>query len=115
MKRDLATPLAPTGKFNPMDTNKDGKVSASERKAASKAKIGSDVYKAYKKDQAKHPINKRLDKFAKEKKKAGSRLDKFFGGDGITVADAKAAAKDKALNKKAKAKQRNPKSGPYQH
>lgn len=115
MKRDLSTPLAASGKFNPLDTNKDGKVSAAERKAASKAKIGSDVYKAYKKDRAKHPVNKHLDRLAKERLKAGRRVDKFLGGDGITVAEGKANAKDKALNKKAKAKQRNPKPGPYQY
>ena len=115
MKRDLATPLAPTGKFSPMDTNKDGKVSSAERKAASKAKIGSIANKAYKAERAKYPINKQVDKVRKAKKKSQSALSKMAGGTGVPVAKAKANAKDKALNKKAKAKQRNPKPGPYQY
>ena len=30
-KRDLGTPLAPTGKFDPKDLNKDGKVTIAEK------------------------------------------------------------------------------------
>lgn len=45
-KRDLATPLAPTGKFDPKDLNKDGKVTMSEkaRYAAGKALGDSKMF-----------------------------------------------------------------------
>jgi hypothetical protein len=89
--RDLSKPLAPTY-GDPVKKKK-------EKKSVNKYHKGEP------------PINK----YIRGIRKHGSKLSKFVGGTGLTVAETKAAAKDKALNKKAKAKQRNPKPGPYQY
>tara|TARA_R110000751_G_scaffold299850_1_gene411332 strand:+ start:395 stop:664 length:270 start_codon:yes stop_codon:yes gene_type:complete len=88
--RDLGTPLAPS-------------YGDPKKKKAKKS-----IYKYHKGEP---PINKMM----RDSREHGRKLSKFLGGTGLTVAETKANAKENALLKAAKSKQRNPKPGPYQY